>query len=167
LTDSPAPHEVTDNFWRFKFPLPPDKQTAFVVKCERTISQSVALLNATDKDFGAWVQAKYFDAAVQTALQSAFAIRTQVAGMDETIARLDQERGKLHEEQKRIRENLAALGDRASEKDLRERYIRTLGKQEDRLEGIEKERAGAVAARDAARQALTDAIAAIRSDRKV
>ena len=36
-----------------------------------------------------------------------------------------------------------------------------------RLEGIEKERAGAVAARDAARQALTDAIAAIRSDRKV
>ncbi len=167
LTDTPTPHEVTDNYWRFRFPLPPDKQTRFVVTCERTVSQSVTLLSATDKQFGAWVHGKYFDAAVRTALESAFAVRAQVDDMDETINRLDQERAKLHEEQKRIRENLAALGDRASEKDLRERYVRTLGKQEDRLEGIEKERAGAVAARDAARQELNDAIAAIRSDRKV
>lgn len=167
LTDTPSPHEVTDNFWRFRFPLPADRQTKFVVKCQRTISQTVGLHTVNDHQFGAWVQGKYFDAAVQTALQSAFAIRSQVAGMDETVARLDQERAKLHEEQKRIRENLAPLGDRASEKDLRERYIRTLGKQEDRLEAIEKERAGAVSARDAARQELNDAIAAIRSDRKV
>ena len=167
LTDSPAPHELTDNYWRFRFPLPAAAQTPFVVTCRRTVGQSVSLFDATDKQFGAWVEAGYFDDAIRTALQTAFTIRGQVAGLDEAIARLDQERAKLHDEQKRIRENLASLGDRASEKDLRERYVRTLGRQEDRLEAIESERAGAVSARDQSRQELHDALAAIRSDRPV
>ena len=52
---------------------------------------------------------------------------------------LNEERTKIHAEQKRIRENLGALGDRSSEKELRERFIATLGKQEDRLAKIAEE----------------------------
>ena len=52
---------------------------------------------------------------------------------------MQQERDTIHNEQKRIRENLQALGDRSSEKELRERFVRTLSSQEDRLEQIEKE----------------------------
>ncbi|MBX7169276.1 MAG: hypothetical protein K1X74_23285, partial [Pirellulales bacterium] len=42
-------------------------------------------------------------------------------------------------EQKRIRDNLQALGDRSAEKELRERFVRTLSSQEDRLEKIQQE----------------------------
>jgi predicted RNase H-like nuclease (RuvC/YqgF family) len=48
----------------------------------------------------------------------------------------------IEQEQKRIRENLGALGESASERELRERFVRTLTTQEDRLErlGAEQKR---------------------------
>jgi hypothetical protein len=167
LTDTHAPHEVTDNFWRFKFPLPPNATRRFTVKARHPSSQSFRLIDTHDSIFSFWVANGYLDAATQKAIQAAFAVRTKVAALEEEIRRTDEERAKLREEQVRIRENLTALGDRASEKDLRERYVRTLGKQEDRLEVIEKDRAAAVQTRDAARQELTTAVNALRLDRAV
>lgn len=167
LTDTPTPHEVTDNFWRFKFPLPPNAQTRFVVKSRRPSSQSFRLLDTHDSVFASWVASGYVDPAVEKAIRAAFAIRTRVAEADERLRRLDEERTKLHEEQSRIQANLSALGERSSEKELRERYVRTLGKQEDRLEGIEKERATTVSARDQARQELHTALNTISMERTV
>ncbi len=167
LTNTPTPHEVTDNFWRFKFPLPPNATTRFEVKAHRPFTQAFHLMNSHEPQLATWVASGYLNVASEKAIRSAFAIRAKVAEYDEQINRLEQERAKLHEEQKRIRENLTALGDRASEKDLRERYVRTLGKQEDRLEVIEKERLSVVSARDEARQKLSAALNAISMDRPV
>lgn len=167
LTDSLTPHEVTDNFWRFKFAIPPIAQMKIVVKCQRTFSQSVGLHDVTKQQFKAWVAENYFDETTRKAIQAAFGVRLKLAELDEQITQLEQERTKLHEEQARIRENLTALGDRTSEKDLRERYVRTLGKQEDRLEAIEKERAEAVSVRDDTRHDLRVALHAISLDRPV
>lgn len=167
LTDTPTPHEITDNFWRFKFPLPPNSQTRFTVKAGRPFVQSFQLLNTHEAQLAAWAASRYLDDATLQLIRAGFAVRARVAELDEQIARLEQERAKLHEEQKRIRENLAPLGDRTSEKDLRERYVRTLGKQEDRLEAIERERAAAISARDEARQKLSAALNAIDLDRPV
>jgi hypothetical protein len=167
LTDTPTPHEVTDNFWRFKFPLPPNAQTRFVVKCGTPWTQAFRLIDTHDSQFSAWVTSGYLDDRTQKALRAAFAVRTKVAEFEEQIRRLDEERTKLHAEQARIRENLTALGDRTSEKDLRERYVRTLGKQEDRLEAIEKQRAMAVSSRDSAREELSTAVNAVSMERAV
>ena len=82
---------------------------------------------------------KYLDAATEKVLRQAVELRQQVAGIDEQIQRLEKERDALHKEQQRIRENLLALGDRPSEKELRERFVRTLNTQEDRLEQLVKE----------------------------
>lgn len=167
LTDSLTPHEVTDSFWRFKFAIPPIAQMKIEVKCQRTFSQSVGLHDVTKQQFKAWVAENYFDETTRKAIQAAFGVRLKLAELDEQITQLEQERTKLHEEQARIRENLTALGDRTSEKDLRERYVRTLGKQEDRLEAIEKERAEAVSVRDGTRHDLRVALNAIGMDRPV
>lgn len=167
LTDTPAPHEVTDNFWRFKFPLPPNTQTRFVVKSHRPYTQSFRLLDTHESVFASWVASGYLNAAVEKAIRAAFAIRTRVADFDERLRRLDEDRGKVHSEQGRIRENLTALGDRTSEKDLRERYVRTLGKQEDRLEAMEKELASTVSSRDQARHELHAALTTVDQDRPV
>jgi hypothetical protein len=167
LTDTPSPHEITDNYWRFKFALPPNATTRFTVKAGHPYSQSFRIIDTHDSVFTSWVAWGYLDDATQKSIRAAFAVRTRVAQMEEQIRRTDEEWTKLHAEQGRIRENLTALGDRASEKDLRERYVRTLGQQEDRLEVIEKERAVAVQSRDTARTELTAAVNAVRLDRPV
>ena len=150
LAETPAPHETTENFWRFKFTLPPNTHTRFAATCRTTSSQGWGLANISAEQFGLWVKAGYLDTASSAALKQVLAVRATTAGHDETLRRLDAERTKLHAEQTRIRENLTSLGDRTTEKELRERYVRTLGKQEDRLEEMEKERVATTAARDAA-----------------
>lgn len=167
LVDTPAPHEVTDNYWRFKFALPPNTQTRFAVRSRWAYSQSFRLFESLDSQLGAWVTNGYLDDRTQAAIRAAFAVRAKVVELDVRLQRLEAERTKLHEEQTRIRENLTALGDRTSEKDLRERYVRTLGKQEDRLEAIVQEQAATVTSRDQARQELNAALNAVSMDRPV
>jgi hypothetical protein len=162
LIDTPNPHETTENFWRFKFTLPANKQTRFTVTCRTTYSQNWALANTSDDQFGMWVKAGYLDDKSAAAMKNVMTVRATVADYNDTLVRLDAEREKLHAEQARIRENLTSLGDRTSEKDLRERYVRTLGKQEDRLEEIEKERETATTARDEATTELNTLLGGVR-----
>jgi hypothetical protein len=162
LTETPTPHETTENFWRFKLQLPPNEQTQFTVTSGFPHTQSFRIIDTQDSQFASWVAAGYLDESTKKAIQAVFAVRAKAADFEVQIRRLDEERTKLHEEQGRIRENLTALGDRTSEKDLRERYVRTLGKQEDRLEAIEKQRAASVTARDQARDEMTKLVEGLR-----
>ena len=167
LIEPDTPHEITENFWRFKLPLPPNATTAFTVVIRQPQSQTYGLSDLKDQTLAVWVKQQWIDAKTEKVLRAAFAIREEIAKQDATIQRLDAERAKVDADQKRIRENLAPLGDRASEKELRERYVRTLGQQEDRLEQMDKERAVAVTARDAARQKLADALNGIEFETAV
>jgi hypothetical protein len=150
LVDTQPPHEVTENYWRFQFTLTANKTLPFVAKCQQTLLQSFSLHDVSDVQLMSWAEEEFLDAKTVKVIRETFAVRRQIAELDKKITELDQERTKLHQEQARIRENLAPLGDRASEKELRERYIRTLTQQEDRLEKIDQERATAVSARDSA-----------------
>ena len=154
LVETARPHETTENYWRFKFQLPPNTASKFVVQQQQTLAQSFSLGDITDKQLSAWISAKYLDKATEKALREALAQRQQVSAIEEKLSQLDEERKKIHAEQKRIRDNLGSLGDRASEKELRERFVRTLGQQEDRLEAIGREEKQLQADRDAARAKL-------------
>jgi hypothetical protein len=167
LTDTPAPHETTDNHWRFRFDLPAEKTTKFVVKQQQTLSQQYQLIDVTDDRLAFFLEQKYLDAAAAAALRQALELRRQLAGVEARIAALDAERDGIHAEQKRIRENLGALSDRAGEKALRERLVRTLEKQEDRLEAIVAERQQLLGERDAARARLDAALAALEYEGEV
>jgi hypothetical protein len=161
LADTPPPHEVTENYWRFQFTLTANKTLPFVTKCQRTLSQSFSLHDVSDKQLVSWAEDEFLDEKTVKAIRDTFTVRRQIADLDKKIAALDQERSRLHQEQARIRENLAPLGDRASEKELRERYIRTLTQQEDRLETIDRERAAAVATRDSASAKVNDILSGL------
>src|SRR6185295_18851815 len=63
-------------------------------------------------------------------------MQDRLGRLSRQIAELEHERQTIHQEQGRIRENLQALGDRSSEKEFRERLVRTLNEQEDRLNAI-------------------------------
>jgi hypothetical protein len=69
--------------------------------------------------------------------------------------------GAIHTEQQRICDNLKALDDRPLEKELRERFLRTLNHQEDRLEKIESEITIQTNERDQCRAKINDLIATL------
>jgi hypothetical protein len=167
LMDDQKPHEVTENFWRFKLQLPPGKTTKFAVRQQQAVSSSHGLLDVTEKQLTAWVSAKYLDKKTEKAMRDANAQRGKVSDLEDHRTRLTTERNGIHVEQKRIRDNLASLGERASEKELRERFVRTLGAQEDRLEEMTGEEKSLVADIAAARAKLAELIAALDYDAAV
>ena len=99
---------------------------------------AIALGDVNEKMLGFWLQQRYLDAKTESTLRQVLNLRDEAARLDQAIDRLSEEREQIDRDQKRIRENLQALGDRSSEKELRERYVRTLQGQEDRLEEIER-----------------------------
>lgn len=167
LVETAKPHETTENYWRFRFLLPPNTATKFVVQQQQTLHQSFGLTDIGDTQLAAWVSASYLDKPTEKALKDVLAQRQSLGRVEERLAHFNDERNKIHAEQKRIRENLGALGDRASEKELRERFVATLGKQEDRLAKIADEEAKLHADRDAARDRLNDLLAKLEYEAAV
>jgi regulator of replication initiation timing len=167
LFETPDPHELTENFWRFKFPLPAKQVTKFTVRERHTLHQSFALADMTDQQFTVWLEACYLDKKTEQVLRQIVELRQEAAALDQQLARLEQERSVIHAEQKRIRENLQALGDRAAEKELRERFVRTLNTQEDRLERIEQEVREKTVERDKYREKINKELAKLDYDAEV
>ena len=98
----------------------------------------------------------YLDAATEAVLRQALELRRKISDAEAIVRRLEAERKAIHTEQERIRENLKSLSDRASERELRERFIRTFGTQEDRIEAIGKEIEAATREAQKLRQQLAD-----------
>jgi hypothetical protein len=167
LLDTPKPHEVTENYWRFRFALPPKKVTPFVVKQQHVLSRVFGLSDVSDQQLAYWVSQRYLDKATEKLLRKVVDMRQQAAGIEAQIARLEKERADIHAEQKRIRENLGSLGDRPSEKDLRERFVRTLNAQEDRLEAIEREVRQRNDEREKCREQIAALLAGLEYEAKV
>jgi hypothetical protein len=167
LFDSVEPHEITENYWRFRFALTAKEVTKFVVKQQRVVSQSFGLSDASDQQLAYWIEERYLDAATEELLRQVVQLRQRTAGIEAQIARLEKERDTIHAEQKRIRENLQSLGDRPSEKELRERFVRTLNTQEDRLEQIERDRRQASEERDRLREEINATLAGLEYETKL
>jgi hypothetical protein len=167
LLDTAEPHEVTENHWRFRFTLPAKKATRFVVREQHVLSQQFGLSDVSDQQLAYWVEQRYLDAATEKLLRKVVDLRQRAAGIEVQVARLEKERDAIHAEQKRIRENLQSLGDRPSEKELRERFVRTLNAQEDRLEAIEKELRQRHDESDVCRQEIAALLSGLEYDAKV
>jgi hypothetical protein len=139
LHDSPEPCEVTENYWRFRFTLPPKKTTAFPVTQRILMTRGENLFHLTPEQLGVWLEQRYLDAATQAVLKRVLELQARISGLERQRSELQEERNGIHLEQQRLRDNLQALGDRPSEKELRERFVATLVAQEDRLGQIDRE----------------------------
>jgi hypothetical protein len=157
LSETAEPHETTESFWRFRFALPAKKVSTFVVKQRHTTQHSHNLSDTTGNTMGIWLEQRYFDTRTADVLRQVVQQREEEGRLKEQIQQLEKERADIFAAQQRIRENLQALGDRSAEKELRERFVKTLNAQEDRLEVIEKE----IKDKDAARNKCRDRIKAL------
>jgi len=167
LFEMAEPHEITENYWRFKFSLPAKQVTRFVIQQRLTLHQAYALTDITDTQLALWLEQRYLDKKTEQALRQVAERRAAAAQHEGRLQHLQQEREKIHAEQKRIRENLQSLGDRSSEKELRERFVRTLNTQEDRLEQIEQEVREQAAGRDQCREQINALLAGLEYEAAV
>jgi hypothetical protein len=161
LVEPADTHEITENFWRLKMDVAASQTTRLVVRIEQSQASTYGLFDAHDDQLQAWVSDRWIDKPTAAALEAAFVVRRRIAEHEQLVQRLNGERQQLHAEQARIRDNLKALNERPAEKDLRERYIRTLSSQEDRLETIERQSAKAIANQNTARDELNSKLMAI------
>lgn len=154
LFDTPEPHEITESFWRFRFTIEPKKTTVFVVRQRHTLAQVHGLADLQERQLAVWLEQKYLDRKAARALQEVLEARQAAGRFEEAVQASEKERTAIHAEQKRIRENLKSLGDRPGEKELRERFVRSLNTQEDRLIQIDTDVRAHERGRDEARARL-------------
>lgn len=121
----------------------------------------------SDGQLALWIDQKYLDAKTEKMLRQANALRHEASNIDAALKDLEKQRVTIHNEQKRIRENLQSIGDRPGEKQLRERYLKTLNAQEDRLERIDKEVAEKIKSRDGCREKMNAILAKLEYDAEV
>ncbi len=167
LVETAEPKEVTESYWRFRFALPAKQVTRFVVRQRMVVQQSQQFADVSANQLAYWVEQKYLDKKTEKVLRQAVELQRKAAQLDESLAALEKEKAGIHAEQTRIRENLQALGDRTGEKQLRERFVRTLDGQEDRLEQIAAEVKEKTAERDRCREQLNSVLAGLEYDAPV
>lgn len=123
------------------------------------------LANLSDDAVGACVAGRLLSAGAVATIQALAAARGRLATAQRSVAALEAESAEEAAMQERLRANLGALGGGApstAEATLRARYVTALSDSEDTVGRLREERRRRVAAVDAARQALADAVAEAR-----
>lgn len=135
--------EETQNYWRFKLKLQPNDAITFKLKEQQETYSSNYLWNWSRDDLlkrvGFYVKKKFIDEKLETKLKAIAELIQKVNEKSNLRNKLNDERDLMTEEQARLRENIAVLGDDNQSTSLKERYIKKLDDQESRFETISTE----------------------------
>ena len=167
LVDTPEPHETTEDCYRFRFDVPPAKTVRFVVN-ERHEEAEVCTLREIDADTVAfWVSSRYIDDATRDELQKIVALSAELTDTGRTVVETEREITEATENQDRLRKNLRALGTSPDEHKLRERYVRELGSEEDRLQSLNDRLRAARSRRAELEREIERCVRAVDVDRRL
>ncbi len=154
--------ETTPGSYRFRVAVVAGGSAALTVTQQRTVEETFRLVDNTEEQLTLYLRANGADAKVMGQLQPLFAARHRLADLDRQMADV---RAKVHaisEDQKRLRENLAALKGSAEERALAKRYTGELNAQEDALSGLKHDLETLGQQRGAADAELNDRIQNLR-----
>lgn len=139
--DTPEPAEITESFWRFKLDAAAKKNTEFAVKEVSEEYESVEIPSIARTSILQMVKEKLISKKTQGELEK---IADKVQGIrriEEEIAKKEREEAKIDHGQKRLRDNLKALGGSTEENKLRQKYVASLSREEERIEQLRGEAA--------------------------
>ncbi|MCG3124354.1 MAG: hypothetical protein GIKADHBN_02817 [Phycisphaerales bacterium] len=134
--DAPTPADKTENFYRFEITVAPEKEGSLSISQEQTTLHSAGVF---DFDLN-WLmeqqrKGKLSEAALN-AIREAGRLRGLVEDSNRRIARLEQERNEITQDQARMRENLKTV-DKSSQ--LYTRMMTKLSDSETRLDTLAEE----------------------------
>jgi hypothetical protein len=152
---APAPEEaeLTPEDYRITTTVPAGETVALAVVMERPRYQRLQLVDLSQDQIELYAEARTLSPSVREAVGELAGYRAAVSDAEARLSELQADYDALLEDQARIRRNLDAV---PRDSDLYERYLATLGQQEDRVETLA---AAIQSARESvanARQALVD-----------
>ena len=136
LVSEVQPAEQTEHFYRFRTTAAAKQATLFTVMEKGDLHESYSIQSVDTKRIGVWLQRRYIDETTHHFLEEIIALNKGIAEYNAAIEKLEKERNHIVADQKRLRENLQALGASQHEKSLRERYIGDMTVHEDTLAQI-------------------------------
>ena len=125
--------ELTDNMYRIRHKLEAGQQAEIEVVLTRPNLQKVALVGQGKNFYMAYAGNAELDSNLKKAFAEMARLRDVVDGHQRRMQELEGERTRIHQEQKRIRDNLSRVPQGS---DLQKRYLRKLDQQEDALEAL-------------------------------
>jgi hypothetical protein len=164
---SMTPAETSANYYRFRVEAKPKTTAEFVVQEESPQESSFSVSSITPDLIAVWVRDRSIDAEIQKALQAIADKKGEVDGLAQKISALDREQNDMFRDQERVRGNLQGLNQTPEEATLRQRYIRQLDSQENRLAALRTERDKLESSRAAAQKELDDLIQKLSLDKKL
>ena len=167
LVETPAPAESSTGYYRFKLEAKPGATTEFTVREETPQETTYAVTNITADQISLWVKAKSIDPEIERALSAIVAKKAEINELVQKAAGLEKEQNEIFRDQERVRNNLQRIGMTPEEAALRQRYIRQLEQQENRLAALRVERDKLEAARAEAQKQLDDMLQKLSLDRKI
>lgn len=164
---SATPAETSANYYRFKVEAKPKTTTDFLVQEESPQESSFYISSITPDQIAVWVRDRSIDAEIEKALQAIADKKGEVDSLAQKISALDKEQNDIFKDQERVRGNLQRLNQTPEEATLRQRYIRQLDSQENRLAVMRTEREKLDNSRAAAQKQLDDLIQTLSLDKKL
>ncbi|WP_395094837.1 hypothetical protein [Armatimonas sp.] len=130
------PTETTRDRYRFAVSIAPGASASLSVAQEQALGTTVVLLEADTAQLTHYASSGELPSRLKEALAVTIARRRKIHELETNADLLDRERTQIHEEQGRIRGNLAALD---KESPLYHRYLDELNGQENRLLELREE----------------------------
>ncbi len=148
--DVPKPESVEDGTARFRIELAPREVKTVPVTMKLKLADAYELANLTTRDLELFVNRNYLDEPSRKLFDRIFEIRTRRDDAGIRALQADEEIRTIETDQKRLRENITALGGKVEAKQLIMRYVAKADAQESQLEQMrwdaKKARAEQVAA---------------------
>ena len=125
--------ELTDDTYRIRHKLAAGEQAEIKVVLARPNLQKVGLIGQGKSFYMAYAGNAELDGALKKAFAEMARLRDIVDAHQRRLQELESERNRIHEEQRRIRDNLSRVPHGT---DLQKRYLAKLDQQEDALEAL-------------------------------
>lgn len=136
LTDSPEPFERTDNYYRIRKNSDPNSRMDITVTEKGLEHRSIAVASITAEQIRELVSTNYLDAKAQHSLKEILELQNRIVDLDRNMKVLGQNVQSIFKNQERLRQNLQSLGQRQEENELRQKYVKQLSEEEDRVHDI-------------------------------
>jgi hypothetical protein len=164
---SAAPVETSANFYRFKVEVKPKTTVEFEVQEESPVESTFAVSSVTPEQIGVWIKDRSIDPQIEKSLQAISEKKNEINDIAQKISDLGREESGIFRDQDRLRGNLDRLGQIPEEAQLRQRYIKQMEAQENRLAAMKAERDKLEEARLAAQKQLDAMIQNLNLDKRM
>ncbi len=151
----PKDAKLTEGQYRITRRLEAGGKAELEVVLTHPLVQRIGLVNLGAAQYAQYAKTGELDKKLRAAFRKMADLRSVMDGHERLMRELEQDRKRIHQEQKRIRDNLARI---PRDSDLYKRYMKKLNAQEDSLESILSRSENTREAATRARAALTDYI---------